>query len=888
MKLIVALFFMAHVLPVVCGMPLYLNPCYNLRISIQKGVSKPFMPDENFTQPEQNNEELFSAEEAGRIISLPLVGEIKNSYLNYAMSVIVGRALSDARDGLKPVQRRVLYAMSDLGLKHNTAYKKSARIVGETMGKYHPHGDSAIYDTMVRLAQDWNLRYKLVDGQGNFGSIDGDSPAAPRYTEARLSWLGELMLANIDENSVDWGPNFDESLKEPLTLPSVLPNLLVNGSTGIAVGMATNIPPHNLNEVSDALCWLIENGIEPEDADLRDIMRHLPGPDFPTGGEILGRSGILEAYSTGRGKILVRGKMHVEENKRGRRSVVVTEIPYNVNKTLLLENMVQAVQDKEIEGVSEMRDESDRDGLRIVVELSRDADPDLIMRQFYKHTSLQTTFGVINLALVNKHPEILSMKQMLSLFLNYRREVVRRRTEYRLKQAQAREHIIEGLKKALTHIEQVIRTIRSTNSTAEAKSSLQNILGFSEAQAQAILDMRLQRLTGLERSKLDEEQAKILGDIAAYTAIIEDKKTLDGVIRDELKELASRFGDKRRTAIIDEFQETTEADYIPEEDIVITLSKDGFIKRQPLDYYRLQARGGKGRRGTNIQEDDSVAILCVTHTHRDIFFFTNMGRLISTKGYNVPETKSGKGKPVSRLIQLNAEEHERIVNIAGDEAVGCNYAFMVTRQGIGKRVKFTDLRYNNRPKKIIKLDEGDEIAEVRLTTGKDELLIVTRSGMALRVDESEFRPMGLSARGVSAVVLRKKDDKVLSCDVVEEGRKVFVMSELGIGKRLEFSEFVPHHRATGGIHIMDLVDRTGKFLAASLAVKDSDEILVITSKGRIIRMNVEGIPVMRRYSTGTIMVRLNEGDSVADCSLIRSDDEPEQENQNFTFEAELA
>lgn len=856
------------------------------------------MPDENLNQPVQNEDETNS-DGAGKIITLPLVGEIKTSYLNYAMSVIVGRALPDARDGLKPVQRRVLYAMSELGLKHNTAYKKSARIVGETMGKYHPHGDSAIYDTMVRLAQNWNLRYPLVDGQGNFGSVDGDSPAAMRYTEARLSWLGELMLSNIDEDTVDWGQNFDESLKEPLTLPSVLPNLLVNGSTGIAVGMATNIPPHNLREISDVLCWLIESGTEPEEADIPDIMHYLPGPDFPTGGEILGKNGIFEAYSTGRGKITVRGKMHLEESKRGRRSIVVTEIPYNVNKTLLLEAMVQAVQDKEIEGVSEMRDESDRDGLRIVIDLSRDSDPDLIMRQFYKHTPLQSTFGVINLALVDQHPEILSIRQMLSMFLNYRRDVVRRRTEHRMKQAQAREHIIEGLKKALTHIEQVIRTIRATNSTAEAKSSLQKILEFSEAQAQAILDMRLQRLTGLERSKLDEEQTKILGDIATYRAILGDKKTLDGVIRDELKELSSRFGDKRRTQIVESYEEIPEDAYIPEEDIVITLSKDGFIKRQPLDYYQLQARGGKGRRGTNIQEDDSVAMICVTHTHRDVYFFTNMGRLFSVKGYDVPETRTGKGKPVSRILQLSVEEHERIVNIAGDEAAGANYAFLVTRHGIGKRVKFTDLRYNNRPKKIIRLDEGDEIAQVRLTTGNDELLIVTRYGMALRLHETEFRPMGLSARGVCAIVLKKKDDKVLSCDVVDDGRKILVLSEQGIGKRLEFSEFMAHHRATGGSVIMDLPERTGGKVAASMAVKDTDEIIVITSKGRMLRLTVDGINILRRYAVGTIILRLNEGDSVADCSIIRtqenstttkkpSPEKPEPEAETMTFEAELA
>ena len=840
------------------------------------------MPEESITQPDND----MFPEEAGKIISLPLVGEIKDSYLNYAMSVIVGRALPDARDGLKPVQRRVLYAMSELGLKHNTAYKKSARIVGETMGKYHPHGDSAIYDTMVRLAQNWNLRYALVDGQGNFGSIDGDSPAAMRYTEARLSWLGELMLSNLDESTVDWGQNFDESLKEPLTLPSILPNLLVNGSTGIAVGMATNMPPHNLHEVADTLSWLIDSGIEPEDAELRDIMKHIPGPDFPTGGEILGRNGILEAYSTGRGKITVRGKMHDEENSRGRTRIVITEIPYNVNKTLLLENMVQAVQDKMIEGVSEMRDESDRDGLRIVIECARDSDENLVMRQLYRHTQLQTTFGVINLALVNKHPRILSIKQLLSIYLNYRRDVVRRRTEHRLSQAQAREHIIEGLKKALTHIEQVIRTIRATNNAAEAKASLQSVLEFSEAQAQAILDMRLQRLTGLERSKLDEEQAKLLEDISSYQAILGDKHTLDMVIRSELQDLASRFGDKRRTDIVDDFQETTDEDLIPEEDIVITLSKDGLIKRQPVDFYRLQARGGKGRKGANIQEDDSVAMLCVTNTHRELFFFTNMGRIMSMKGHEIPEARSGKGKPVSRFLPLDTANNERIVNIASGGATDWRYAFFVTRQGIAKRVAFEELKYNNRAKRIITLDEGDEIAQVRLTTGNDDLLLITRHGQALRVSESEFRSMGRTARGVVAMTL-KDDDKVLSCDVVNDQQKMLVLSKYGIGKRVEFSEFMPHHRATAGIRIIGLNERTGR-LSASLAVKDSDEIMVISSKGRIIRMPVDGISILKRHATGTIIVRLDEGDSVADCSLNRSgDDDAPEERAMLSFEAEL-
>ncbi|MBQ9574172.1 MAG: DNA gyrase subunit A, partial [Synergistaceae bacterium] len=664
----------------------------------------------------------------------------------------------------------------------------------------------------------------------------------------------------------------DESLKEPLTLPSIFPNLLVNGSTGIAVGMATNMPPHNLREVVNVFCWLIDNNIEPEDAELNDIMNIMPAPDFPTGGEILGRSGIIEAYSTGRGKITVRGKLHTEESKRGRQSIVITEIPYGVNKTIMLEAMVEAVQNKDIEGVHEMRDESDRDGLRIVIELSRDADSDLITRQLYKHTSLQSTFGVINLALVNGHPEILSLKQLLSIFLNYRRDVVRRRTEHRMKQAKAREHIIEGLKKALTHIEQVIRTIRSTDNAAEAKASLQSVLEFSEAQAQAILDMRLQRLTGLERNKLDDEQSKLLADIAAYTSILEDRKVLDGVIRAELVDLAERFGDDRRTSLSEEpAPETEDYDLIPEEDIIITLSKDGLIKRQPLQSYRLQATGGKGKRGASIHEDDSIEILCVTTTHKDIYFFTNTGRIMSIKGYEIPETRSGKGKPVSRYLPLNLEANERIVNIAGAGDGDFKYAFFITRMGIAKRMSFDELKYTNRAKRIMKLDAGDEIAQVMLTTGNNDVVMVTRNGLALRVSENEFRPLSRTARGVQAIRL-KNDDRVLSCDVVDDSRTILVISQFGIGKRVEFSSFMPHHRATTGICLMELTEKTGK-LSASLSVKSTDEIIAISSKGRMIRMPVKGINIMKRHSVGVIIIRLDEGDSVADCSFISAEEE---------------
>ncbi|MBQ9564421.1 MAG: DNA gyrase subunit A [Synergistaceae bacterium] len=804
----------------------------------------------------------------GRVIPLPLVGEIKDSYLSYAMSVIIGRALPDARDGLKPVQRRVLYAMSELGLKHNTAYKKSARIVGETMGKYHPHGDSSIYDTMVRLAQDWNLRYCLVDGQGNFGSVDGDSAAAMRYTEARLHTLGELMLADIDEDTVEWGPNFDESLKEPLSLPSILPNLLVNGSTGIAVGMATNIPPHNLREVVDVLCWLLKTGTPPEEASLADIMERLPGPDFPTGGLILGRQGIVDAYRTGRGKIIVRGKMHVEEGKRGRVSVIVTEIPYAVNKTALIETMVAAAQNKEVDGVSDIRDESDRDGMRIVLDLTRDADPELVMRQLYRRTQLQTTFGVINLALDHKHPRVLPIASMLRLFLEYRREVVRRRTEYRLKQAQAREHIVEGLLKALSTIEQVIQLIRSADSAAEAREGLTSQLGFSDAQAQAILDMRLQRLTGLERGKLDEEQKKLSADIASFNRILGDGKVLDGVIHDELKELGERFGDERRTEILDSYEESADEDLIPESDIVVVLSQDGFLKRQDLESYTLQGRGGKGRKGASVQEDDSIATVCVTHTHRDLYFFTSHGRVMSVKGYAIPETRTGKGKQAARILPL--ETGERVVTLAPGGATGWNFAFFITRNGIAKRVPVSELIDSSRPRRVITLDEGDEIAQVRLTGGKDDLLLMTADAKALRVPEEEFRPMGRAARGVRAMSL-SDGDSIITCDVVSADSEILILSERGFGKRTNFDEFTPHHRATGGVRAMNVTAKTGRLLGC-YTVRPQDEMIVITTRGRMIRVAVSDLPKSSRTSMGNITVRLDEGDLVADCSIVRAGD----------------
>jgi DNA gyrase subunit A len=802
----------------------------------------------------------------GKVISLPLVEEIKHSYLDYAMSVIVGRALPDVRDGLKPVQRRILYAMMELGLRAGSSYKKSARVVGETMGKYHPHGDSAIYETMVRMAQDFSMRYPLVNGQGNFGSIDGDPAAAMRYTEAKLYEMGELMLADIEEDTVEWGPNFDESLKEPLYLPSLVPNLLVNGSSGIAVGMATNIPPHNLSEVVDALEYMIDSDGNWE---FGEIYARLPGPDFPTGGIILGRDGIIDAYRTGRGKVILRGKTVVEDGKRGKTSVIITEIPFMVNKTSLIETIASCVQEKHIDGVADIRDESDRDGLRIVLELQRDGDADLVLRQLYRRTQLQTTFGVINLALVNQHPEELPIADMLSHFLEHRRDVVRRRTQFRLDKALARAHIVEGLVKALDMIDRVIALIRGARTVQEAKDGLISQLGFSETQAQAILDMRLQRLTGLEREKLEAELAALFADIEGYRTILGNRSALDGVIKSELAELKRKFGGPRRTEIMDNYEEVSMEDLIPENDIVVILSKDGYLRRKALEEYSLQARGGKGKKGSGLQDEDEIALVAVTNTHKDIYLFTSSGRALAIRGHMIPESRTGKGKLIGKLVPL--DEGETVVSMYGRSLEGKSFIFFATRKGISKRLPLSEIaRLNRAGKRVLTLDDGDAIAQVRLTTGKDELLFMTANGQGLRVSEEEFRPMGRSARGVKGIRL-EEGDSVISCEVVTSDRLAMVISERGVAKRTSFEEFSIHHRGGKGVKAMNLGRKTGP-LVGSWAVAEDDEIMVITSRGRMIRVAVAEIPRLSRTAMGTITVRLDDGDSVADVSVVCGDE----------------
>jgi len=805
----------------------------------------------------------------GKVVPLPLEEEIKHSYLDYAMSVIVGRALPDARDGLKPVQRRVLYSMLGLGLRHNQTYKKSARVVGETMGKYHPHGDSAIYDTMARLAQDFSMRYPLVDGQGNFGSIDGDPPAAMRYTEARLAEIGEMMLEDIDEETVDWGPNFDDSLEEPLTLPTRLPNLLINGSSGIAVGMATNIPPHNLGEVVDALCYLLETP-EPE---VDGILQRMPGPDFPTGGIILGRDGIVDAYRTGRGKLTVRGRAHVEDGKRGKSSIVITEIPYMVNKTTLLEAIAKGVQNKVLDGITDLRDESDRRGIRIVIELSREANPEVTLRQLYRRTQLQTTFGVINLALVDGEPKEMSMLQMLWTFLDYRREVVRRRTAYRLRKARERAHIVEGLIRAMDIIDEVIALIRGAKDTPTAKQGLMEQMGFSEAQAQAILDMRLQRLTSLERNRLEQEMAQLLADIERYESILGSSAILDAVVREELMDVRKRFADARRTDIIEAVEDMSVEDLIPEEEIVVMLSRDGYVRRMPLVTYRCQGRGGKGVTGATPKTGDETAILTVSSTHRDLLFFTTKGRVFAIKGHVLPEPKTGKGRLVNQFIGL--EKDEFVVALRDSCLHGAKFIFFITEKGTAKRLPAEELQNLTRAgRRVLSLSPGDRIARVRFTAGDDDILLVTSKGKALRTREEEFRAMGRQARGVRGIKL-EDGDTVVGCDIVREGRQSLLVTKKGIGKRTEFSDFTPHHRGTSGVRALQVSDKTGPVIG-SWGVSSEDEIIVMTNHGRVVRIEAGDISILGRSATGYRVIRLDEGDTVADVSIIHVGEEEEE------------
>jgi DNA gyrase subunit A len=789
---------------------------------------------------------------------------MKRSFIDYAMSVIVARALPDVRDGLKPVHRRILHAMNELGLTSRRAHRKCARIVGDTMGKYHPHGDAPIYDSLVRMAQDFNLRYPLVDGQGNFGSTD-DNPAAMRYTEARLSAMGEEMLADIDKNTVDFQPNFDESLREPVVLPSAFPNLLVNGSSGIAVGMATNIPPHNLTETIDALCILIDN----PQASLGELMKAVKGPDFPTGGIILGRRGIEEAYRTGRGRIIVRAEASIEKpaSGSGKEKIVVTEIPYQVSKGKLIQSIADLALQKKVEGISDVRDESDKDGMRIVVELKRGEVAEVILNQLYKHTAMQSSFGVIMLALVENRPRVLGLKRVLQAYIDYRVEVVTRRTRFDLDKAEERAHILEGLKIALDHIDEVIETIRKSHTPDQARESLVAKFALTEKQAQAILDMRLQRLTGLEREKIDAEYEDLLKTMATLRSILESPRVLMGVIRAELEEIKKKYGDTRRTKILAEEAEFKVEDFIAEEDMVITVSHAGYIKRLPVSTYRKQRRGGVGVTGMETKEEDFVERLFVASTHDYILFFTGRGHVHWLKVHEIPRAgRYSKGRAIINMLKLaEGETVAAFLNVKTFE--DGKYVMMATEKGV---VKKTELSAFSNPRSggiiAITLDEGDRLTQVKLTSGDDEILLGTEQGLAIRFHERQVRPMGRTARGVIGVRL-EEGDRVIDMELVDPDSTILVVTENGYGKRTDFDEYRQQSRGGKGIINIKTTERNGRCIGMR-TVRDTDEVVCVSSKGMVVRTPASEISLIGRNTQGVRVMRMQEDDTFVALAVV--------------------
>jgi DNA gyrase subunit A len=794
---------------------------------------------------------------------VPIEEEMRKSYLDYAMSVIVGRALPDIRDGLKPVHRRVLFAMHELGLNWNRAYKKSARVVGEVLGKYHPHGDSPVYEALVRMVQEFSLRYPLVDGQGNFGSIDGDPPAAMRYTETRLAKIAHELLADIDKDTVDVTPNFDESLQEPVVLPTKVPNLLVNGSSGIAVGMATNIPPHNLREVVDGLIKVIEN---PE-VTIDELMTVIPGPDFPTRGYIYGRGGIREAYTTGRGIITLRAKAHVEKMRGGREAIIVTELPYQVNKASLMEKIGELVRDKRIEGISERRDESSREGIRIVLELGRGEMPQIVINQLYKHTQMQTTFGVIMLALVGRRPQVVNLKQMLQEFIAFRREVVTRRTRYDLARAEERAHILEGLRKAVDQIDLVIRLIRQAESPDAAKDALMRQLTLSEIQAKAILDMRLQRLTQLERHKIVEEHEQTLALITDLKGILASEQRLLGIIKDELAALREEFGDDRRTEILAETADLTIEDLLADEDMVVTITRSGYIKRTHVEAYRSQKRGGKGVTGMETKEEDIVEDLFVASTHSFLLFFTNKGKVHWLKVHEIPEGgRQAKGKAMANVLSLaDGERVATCVPVRDFESGG--YVLFATKQG---KVKKTELSAFSHPRaggiQAITLEEGDEVMAARRTDGQREVLLSTRLGMIIRFPEDEVRPMGRTAAGVRGIDV-DEGDQVIAAETLKEGITILTVTERGYGKRTPLEEYRLQGRAGKGIIDIKTAGRNGA-VVGMLQVREGDDILVVTTKGKIIRVHADEVTSQGRNTMGVRIIDLDTDDQVGNIARV--------------------
>lgn len=799
----------------------------------------------------------------GKIVPVNLEHEMRNSYIDYAMSVIVSRALPDVRDGLKPVHRRILYAMQEAGMGSNKPYKKSARIVGEVLGKYHPHGDSSVYYAIVRMAQDFSMRYMLADGHGNFGSVDGDPAAAMRYTEVRMSKVAELMLQDIDKDTVEFLPNYDESLKEPSVLPAKFPQLLVNGTSGIAVGMATNIPPHNMGEVIDGTLMLIDN---PE-ATVDELMTVIKGPDFPTAGLILGKEGIRQAYTTGRGVIKMRANAHIETMSNGKPRIVVTELPYQVNKARLVEKIAQLVRDKQIEGITDLRDESDRNGMRVVVDLRRDSNPNVILNQLYKHTQLQDSFGVIMLALVDGKPKVLNLKEVLHYYIKHQEDVITRRTRYDLAKAEARAHILEGLTIALDNLDAVITTIRESRTADIAREALINSFKLTEKQAQAILDLRLQRLTGLEREKIEEEYQETLKAIEEYKAILADENRILGIIKDELTQVKNKYGDARRTKLTIDTSEINVEDLIAEEDVVITLTHNNYIKRMPLDTYRRQNRGGKGVKGMGTKETDFVENMLITTTHHTILFFTTRGRVYNLKAYEIAEaSRQAKGTAIINLLQLDkGEKITAVIQVKGFDPD--RYLFMATRKGIVKKTSLSE--FSNLRKAglyAINLDDDDDLIGVRFTDGESYLMLGTKGGKAIAFSEDDVRAMGRVARGVRGIKLGP-DDEVVGMDVLTHNAEVLTVTEGGYGKRTPTEEYRSQTRGGKGLINMKVTDKTG-YVVGIKVVRPDQELMLITTDGIVIRTNVHEISVISRNTQGVKLMTTAENDRVASMATL--------------------
>ena len=818
-----------------------------------------------------------------KIIPINIEEEMKTAYIDYSMSVIVSRALPDVRDGLKPVHRRVLYGMLDLGVLSNRPYKKSARIVGEVLGKYHPHGDGSVYDAMVRMAQVWSLRYPLVDGQGNFGSMDGDSPAAMRYTEARLKKLAEEMLTDIDKETVDFTLNFDDSLQEPTVLPAKIPNLLVNGASGIAVGMATNMAPHNLTEVIDGVVAYIDN----RDITLDELARIIKAPDFPTGGIIYGYAGVKEAYHTGRGKVVLRARATIETTDNGRERIVVTEVPFQINKAEMIKRTADLINEKKLEGISDIRDESDREGIRIVYELRRDAIGNVVLNNLFKFTSLQSSFSVNNVALVGGRPMTLNLKDLIVNYVNHRHEVVIRRTRYELAEAEKRAHILEGLLIALDHLDEVIALIRASQTPQIAQDGLINSFQLSEIQAKAILEMRLQRLTGLERDKIRDEYAELKKLIDYYRDVLADEKLRMDIIKDELGEMKEKYGDERRTEIVYTGDEISLEDMIADEDVVITISHQGYIKRTALTEYRTQGRGGRGARGSSTKQEDFVEHIYVASTHNYILFFTEKGRCHWLKVYEIPEgNKTGRGRAIQNLISIQPDDKVKafinVKDLSDETYINNNFIVMCTRNGT---IKKTALEAYSRPRQsginAIQIEDGDQLLEARLTNGTNEIMLATRKGKLVRFNEETVRPMGRNSIGVKGVTLDGEDDTVIGMVCVSDPLKesVLVVAEQGYGKRSDIDEYRKTNRGAKGVKTINITDKTGNLVAIKVVV-ENDDLMIITKSGLTIRMGVEDISVQGRATQGVRLIRLEDDDEIASVAKVEVEDKEESQMED--------